>query len=345
MNATKTKATGAARSTEIEQGDLFLCELANWPVKDDMASMEFQLFSLAKNIDTQPREMRRGNRVVRVIPSAVGCATQFDKDLLLYIGSQLVEARNNGMPVSRTVEIESSHFLRATDRSDGGASYERIIDMLRRLRGTTLETNIPTGVDKITQTDGFAMIESYRVLHGRKRSTTKLNRASGQRERFEMEQVFRFTVTISEWLYNALVNYEVLTLDRGYFKLSRAIDRRLYEIARKHCGDQPLWKINLDLLAEKLGSSQERFRLREDIRRAIEADELPQYRVALDTSTQPDDVVFYTRDSRRLSVELLRIKGGSWFQDLERSDNVAKWNTPGKGQRERVPTTRDLPLA
>ena len=101
----------------------------------------------------------------------------------------------------------------------------------------------------------------------------------------------------------------------------------------------------LDLLAEKLGSSQERFRLREDIRRAIEADELPQYRVALDTSTQPDDVVFYTRDSRRLSVELLRIKGGSWFQDLERSDNVAKWNTPGKGQRERVPTTRDLPLA
>lgn len=56
--------------------------------------MEFPIFSLAKNKDIETREYRRGNRVVRVIPSSVGAATVFDKDLLLYIASQLIEAKN-----------------------------------------------------------------------------------------------------------------------------------------------------------------------------------------------------------------------------------------------------------
>jgi plasmid replication initiation protein len=306
---------------EPQQGELFLCEIANWPVKDDIASMEFPLFSLAKQQDTTIREYRRGNKVVRIVPSAVGSATVFDKDLLLYIASQIVEARNQGLPVSRTVQVNSIDFLIGTERGDGSASFDRIIDMLRRLRGTTIETNIPTGEEKIIQTEGFSMIDHFKILSSKKRVTAGKSKTAGKAEIKEVERVFSFTVTISEWLYNGLINFEVLTLDHGYFKLTRSFDRRLYEIARKHCGDQPWWKINIDLLAEKIGTARERFKVRDEIRQSIRADKLPQYRIALDTSTTPDEVVFYTRDSRKLSMELMNKEKLAWYQSLERTDN------------------------
>lgn len=312
-------------STEPEQGELFLCEIANWPVKDDLASMEFPLFTLAKNKDVNVREFRRGNRVVRIIPASVGAATVFDKDLLIYAGSQIVEARNRGLPVSRTVQINAIDFLLGTERGDGGGSFERIISMLRRLRGTTIETNIPTGADKITQTDGFAMIENYRVLAGATRAITNKNEKTGKIEESEAEKVYCFSITLSEWLYNALLNVEVLTLDRGYFQLGRPLDRRLYELARKHCGDQPIWKINIDLLAEKVGTTRSRSKFRDELRTAIEKDELPQYRIALDPQATPDDVVFYSRDSAKLAKSLIANNTSSWFQCLERPDNTKEW--------------------
>lgn len=324
----RTMKPGHFIEEEPPQGDLFLCEIANWPVKDDIASMEFPLFSLAKQKDTQSREYRRGNKVVRIIPSSVGAATVFDKDLLLYVASQIVEARNQGLPVSRTVQVSSIDFLLGTERGDGRTSFEGIMAMLRRLRGTTIETNIPTGEDKVTQTEGFAMIDTFKVLSGKKRAVAVSKGGSGDVDEFERERVFSFTVTISEWLYNGLMGFEVLTLDRAYFKLTRSIDRRLYEIARKHCGDQAMWKINIDLLAEKIGTAQPRRRVREDIRQAVAADEMPQYRVALDAKTSPDDVVFYTRDSAKLSMELMRSARSAWFQSLERADNVTKWMSP-----------------
>ncbi|MDR1709117.1 MAG: replication initiator protein A [Candidatus Accumulibacter sp.] len=310
-----------AQEFSPEQGELFAAELANWPVKDDMASMEFSLFSLSKKKDLTTKEYRRGNRSVRIIPSSVGAATQFDKDLLLYVSSQIVEARKQNLPVSRTIKVNSVDFLTGTSRSTGGASYDRIIDMLRRLRGTTIETNIPTGKDKITQTDGFSMIDSFRVLSQKNVSYKKKKGADGEIEAVDVERIFSFTITISEWLYNGLLNHEVLTLDRNYFKLTSPIQRRLYEIARKHCGGQAMWKINIELLAEKIGSAQDIWRLRDDIRMTIKNDTLPEYKVALDMNASPNFVVFYTRENALLSRELLKKKNFTWFQSLLRNEN------------------------
>ncbi len=309
-------------SDKPAQGELFVCEIANWPVKDDLASMEIPLFSLSKNKDTGTREYRRGNKTIRVIPSSVGAATVFDKDLLLYISSQIIEALNRGQTVSRTVQVDSSDFLVGTERGDGRASFERILDMLRRLRGTTIETNIPTG--GVRQTDGFSMIDTYKVLSEKKSVSVVKNKKTGATKEVEITRVLRFTVTISEWLFNGLMKYEVLKLNSRYFKLSKPTDRRLYEIARKHCGDQPMWKINMDLLAEKAGIKGARFKVRNEIREAIERNNLLEYDIALDPKPKPDDVVFYTRDPAKLSKELIRINGYLWFQSLERSDKRKK---------------------
>ncbi len=327
MAKSNSKAPRTPKAAEFKaepkQGDLFVCEIANWPVKDDLASMEVPIFSLAKQRDFDIREYKRGDRYVRIAPSAHGAATVFDKDLLLYIASQIVEARNQGKQVSRTVKIDSIDFLLGTERGDGRASFERILDMLRRLKGTTIETNIPT--NGLIQTQGFGLIDAYEVLSEKMRTETKVDNKTGENKTTARYRLLSFTVTISEWLYNGLLNYEVLTLDRGYFRLSRSIERRLYEIARKHCGDQPMWKINIDLLAEKIGIAGKRFKVREELRQAIEADQLPEYRIALDTGKNPDDVVFYTREGAKFAKELHRTGDYHWFQSLERPDNVEKW--------------------
>jgi plasmid replication initiation protein len=61
-------------------------------------------------------------------------------------------------------------------------------------------------------------------------------------------------VSLNKWLYNAIVACEVLTLNRGYFRLSGGLERGLYELARKHCGNQTRWKVSMDVLHKKSGS-------------------------------------------------------------------------------------------
>ena len=53
-------------------------------------------------------------------------ATIWDKDILIYCISQIVEALNRGLEVSRTVWVTAYDLLVATHRGTGGASYERL---------------------------------------------------------------------------------------------------------------------------------------------------------------------------------------------------------------------------
>ncbi len=289
------------------QTELFPANILEWPVKDDLASMEFPLFSLSKNHDTKIREYENAitKKKVRVTPSVMGAATVFDKDLLLYIGSQLIEGRQSGLAISRRVKVDTYAFLTGTERDPGGNAYENMLDMLRRLKGTTIETNIVTG--GVEQTRGFGWIEDYEVI--RRGKTGK--------------GVLEVVVTVSEWLYNALLNFEVLTIDRRYFQLGQALERRMYELARKHTGEKAYWKCDIEILRQKSGSSQSLRHFRAEVRNSIKRDGLPDYRVALDSSKVPQRVVFYTRNNKSLLKELERIDGFEWFEQLERQAKPA----------------------
>lgn len=296
--------------------DLFLCDNQTWALKDDLASMDVPIYSLSRYGDTKVRKYTRGNKSVTIIPSTLGAATVFDKDLLLFVASQIIDARNKGVPVSRKVRVESYDYLIATRRGDGRNSFESVLGTLRRLKGTNLETNIET--NGIQQTEGFGLIEDYRIISEKKRTIKKTDEHSGKQSIDEVSRVLSFELTLSEWMMNGLLNWEVLTIDDGYFGLDKPIDRRLYEIARRHCGDKALWKINIDLLSEKLGTTRERFKIRADLRETIKSQPLPEYRIALDTSKKLDDVVFYTRSQSQLAKYLIDNNLIKWFESLER---------------------------
>jgi plasmid replication initiation protein len=63
-------------------------------------------------------------------------------------------------------------------------------------------------------------------------------------------------------VFNAVAAGEILTLSRDYFRLRKPLERRLYELARKHCGQQDEWVISLELLKKKCGSASQDYEFR-----------------------------------------------------------------------------------
>jgi plasmid replication initiation protein len=101
-------------------------------------------------------------------------------------------------------------------------------------------------------------------------------------------------LTLSEWLYNAIVATEVLTLSQDYFRLRKGLERRLYELARKHCGLQSKFTISLETLLKKSGAMCALKEFRRQIREIVQADALPDYKITLDS--EGDRVTILTRD-------------------------------------------------
>ena len=217
------------------QQDFFVCDIVDAAPKGDMGSMEHPVFSLTTKPDMRTREYQNGETFVRVSPSAKGLATVHDRDVLIYCISQCMAALNDGQKVHRKLKINAHEMLLATNRPIGGRGYELLKDALRRLQGTQIETNIRQGGQERWK---VGLIDDAEVV----RETRE-----GRMQEIE--------ITLSDWIFDAIENENVLTLSRQYFQLRKPIERRLYELARKHCGKQRKWEILLPHLKEKTGSA------------------------------------------------------------------------------------------
>lgn len=265
------------------QQDFFVADLFDANPKDDIASMENPIFAL-KPGDTRIRRYERNGVSLSVTPSVRGCATIHDKDLWIYLTSQLVEAMNQGKPVSKTVRITAYDFLVSTNRDTGGRAYNLMGDTLERLAGTRLETNIET--DGYRERSGFGLVDSYRII-----------------ERDGQDRMVSIEVRLPDWLYRSIESKQILTLSRDYFRLRKPLDRRIYELARKHCGNQSKWPVSLAVLHEKTGSTSNLREFRRALKSLVDSNELPDYRAAFDAKT--DTVTFFSRDPKGRKAELL----------------------------------------
>ena len=260
-----------------QQHDLFMCDVADAVLKDDMASMEHPFFSLSKKPEITVRRYENGDKWVEVVPSVKGLATIYDKDILIYCISQLIAKMKDGETPSPYVRIVAKDLLVFINRSVGGKDYDALVDALGRLDGTRIRTNVKTG--DVTDYEGFGLIESFKL-----RRSDKTGR------------ILEIAVKLSDWVFRSIEAKEVLTLHKDYFRLKKPIERRVYEIARKHCGKQDSWKISLGLLKLKCGSRAPIKGFRHDIKEMAKGDHLPDYHINLDGD---DFVTFNNRNSLR----------------------------------------------
>ena len=127
--------------------DFFIVDLTDAQPKDDLALMEHPVFSLSVKPDMRELEYTssQGNRL-RIVPSGLGLATIMDKDILLYCISKLVHEKNAGREISPVVEISAHEVMVATNWNTENKSYKRFENALTRLRGTTIITDVKTGI-------------------------------------------------------------------------------------------------------------------------------------------------------------------------------------------------------
>ena len=264
---------------------LFVADFISWNPKVDRHTMEHPFFSLSKKKDIKPRhyESPDGKVKIDIKPTSDGLPTIWDKDLLIYAATLIREAMNRGTmgEENRPIQIDTWNFLESTVKGDGTQQYKGLLSTLRRLKGCNIETDIETGDEHTIE--AFSLLDSYKVV-----VKTQTGKAASVQ------------VKLCDWLYRAVWNasQEMLTINRDYFKLEGGIERRLYELARKHCGNQPYWKVSIPVLWEKSGSQStlRRFRF-EVLRGQVDLGTIPDYRVELLPDT--DHVVFYSKHHKK----------------------------------------------
>ncbi len=270
----ETAGPGMARG----QGDFFVCDILAAMPKHDLASMEHPLFSLSTRPDRRILDYTHNDTRIVITPSVKGRATIFDADILIFCISQLVAALNAGREVARTLTLTAHDLMLATGRDTSGDGYKRLRDAFERLAGTRITTNIVTGETEVTS--GFGLIESWEIVR-----------------RTRAGRMVSVSVTLSDWIYRAVLARSVLTLSRDYFGLRKPLERRLYELARKHCGRQAVWPVSLEVLLKKTGSASPRRVFRAMLREIAARDPLPDYTL----SEQADDL--WRIRPRRLAEE------------------------------------------
>ena len=250
------------------------------PPKDKFNAEAQEKYNARKNIKIKERRWKsvNGEQELMVMPTALGQPTMNYKKIIIYIISCLVQLKNDRLPISRKVRFHVHDYLIATHTGVGKEEYERFEQGLDRYVTTAIKTNLKS--NRIEITSVFSLIDSYH-----------LSKVEGRCEYVE--------VTISEWLFNAVEGFDVITISEDYFDL-KPIEKRVYEVARKHVGNQAEVKIGIKHLLDKSGSDSCLKEFNRMLRAIIDHDSLPDYRVKI----IKDDAILYQKDVKKYAAAL-----------------------------------------
>ena len=259
MLSLKTSDGGAG------QLDLFVGAGSDIAARDAQDLMAWPFFSLAKTKRVKPIDFRMGEVAILVEATAEhGMATIWDADVLIWVASQIVEARDAGKATSRLIAATPHEILTFTRRGTGKAGYERLKAALDRLQSTSIATSI-------------------RQAGARRRR--RFSWINEWRERLDDNgRALGIEMIVPDWLYEGVLDRAlVLTIDPAYFALTGGLERWLYRIVRKHGGKQKGgWSFDISHLHLKSGALSPLKRFAFEVRAIVRRQSLPGYNLALE---------------------------------------------------------------
>ena len=250
---------------EAGQLDLFVGAGSDIAARDAQDLMAWPFFSLAKTKRVKPIDFRMGEVAILVEATAEhGMATIWDADVLIWVASQIVEARDAGKATSRLIAATPHEILTFTRRGTGKAGYERLKAALDRLQSTSIATSI-------------------RQAGARRRR--RFSWINEWRERLDDNgRALGIEMIVPDWLYEGVLDRAlVLTIDPAYFALTGGLERWLYRIVRKHGGKQKGgWSFDISHLHVKSGALSPLKRFAFEVRAIVRRQSLPGYNLALE---------------------------------------------------------------
>ncbi|MGV1791632.1 replication initiator protein A [Rhizobium sp. A37_96] len=253
--------------SEFQRGQLELVRAlpGDFAVRDTQDLMAYPFFSLSKTHRVKPIDYSVGNITIRV--EAVhdhGMATIWDADILIWVASQIVEARDAGLRTSRLMAATPYEILTFVGRGTSLRDYQRLKAALDRLQSTTVSTSIRQPVER--RRHRFSWINEWQER------TDRNGKADG------------IELIVPDWFYRAVLDDAlILTIDRAYFDLTGGLDRWLYRLVRKHGGRQrDGWRFDFRHLYQKSGSLSPFKRFAFELRDTIRRQPLPGYTLFLE---------------------------------------------------------------
>ncbi|MBN9511057.1 MAG: replication initiator protein A [Alphaproteobacteria bacterium] len=248
--------------SEREQLELFRALPGDLAPRDAQDLMAYPFFSLAKTHRVTPIDFRSGEIAIRVeAVSEHGMATIWDADILIWVASQIVQARDSGLRTSRLIAATPYEILTFIGRGDSARDYHRLKAALDRLQSTTVATTLRQTNER--RAHRFSWINEW----------TERADAHGRADGIDL--------IVPDWFYKAVLDDAlVLTIDREYFKLTGGLERWLYRIARKHAGRQRAgWRFDFRHLYDKSASLSPFKRFAFELRDIARRQPLPSYRL------------------------------------------------------------------
>jgi len=269
---------------EYRQLDFFAGDLVDIATRDKREMMNKPFFALSPK-RFEPMEYASATTDIIIAGAKpYGIATIKDKDILIWIISQMVEKRDRGKKVEQKIRFHAYDLLRGIFRSTTGRNYQLLEQSLLRLRTTTI---IVTMRDPKT---------------GKKQVTSPFNWLYFKLIYDDREHVSEIEAVLPDWVYQSIIKQgNVLTLDRRYLLLSSNLERALYEIARVHVGNgnkqnKGQWKFRMRELYERTGSTARFSDFAIKARKCVERDRLPEYCMGIEHKDGEEWVVFVRRN-------------------------------------------------
>lgn len=238
------------------------------PALRDMADlMVWPWFSLAKTPRRLPIVFEQGDVAILVEPTgALGLATIWDADVLLWAISQWTDTLDAGRTPARQLVASPYRLLRDLGRGTGRHDYALLRAALNRLAATRVETTVCAGDPK-----GPARFRWLEAWEPGKAGVV---------------------LTLPDWLFSAVCERRVLTLDPGYLALTGGLARWLYRLVRKMGGrQQGGGAIGLRRLYARSGSPARYANFAVGVRRIV-AVGLPGYRLSIERTGGEERLLF-----------------------------------------------------
>ena len=245
-------------------------------VRDVQDLMAYPFFSLSKSKRVQPIAFRAGGAVLHVEATVEhGLATIWDADVLIWAASQIVEARDAGVPTSRLMQATPYQILTFIGRGTSVRDYVRLKAALDRLQSTTIATSIRQSAG--LRLHRFSWINEWK------------ERVAGNGGPRGIELI------LPDWFYAGVIDDTlVLNIDRAYFQLTGGIERWLYRLVRKHGGWQRGgWRFDFRHLHSKSGSLARFSDFAIDLRNITSRQSLPGYRLSVLRATEGTELLAF----------------------------------------------------
>lgn len=277
----------------LSQLDLFTVSAFEPPWRDNRDAMEYPFLSLQK-VRKAPIEFA-GNGISVSVAADVrsSIATIWDWDLMIFAASHLNSAIEAGLTPSPRIQFAPHDCLKQIGRGTGGKDYRELAKAIRRLKMTTVVTNIRQ--DDITGEGGeagFSWLVNYWIPKRYSRTIITPNDHEG-----DPDPARPWEIELPAWLFKSILRRrEILAVHSEYFRLTGGLERWLYRLARKSVPDRadvPAIHWRLETLHHRSGTLRPLKNFAFDLRRIAEAGKLPEYGLKIERDGKHEMVIIY----------------------------------------------------